>query len=151
MGMSTYNGFDGAYRQRVQDELNSKWASGQWEPPSECGVCAQTDGAIHAHLEDYSRPETYVPLCITCHLILHMRFRQPSLWEQFTTWIRTGYRPDPQTQRGGLFAIKKCYVVGHYASWPGQKVNPPRRATYLDGLAPIRFIHPNAPAGDQLF
>lgn len=63
MGMSTYNGFDGAYRARVQDELNAMWASGLWEPPTECAVCAQTDGAIHGHLEDYSRPETYVPLC----------------------------------------------------------------------------------------
>ncbi len=150
MGMSTYNGFDGAYRQRVQDELNAMWASGLWEPPSECVVCAQADGAIHGHLEDYSRPETYVPLCITCHLILHMRFRQPDLWEQYTAWIRAGHRPDPQTQRGGFYAIKKGYLVGHSDRWPGRKANPERRATYLDALAPIRFAHPNSPV-DQLF
>ncbi len=143
--MSTYNGFPGAYRDRVQAELNRMWESGLWDPPTECAVCAQTDGAIHGHLEDYSQPETYVPLCITCHLILHMRFRQPDLWAEFTAWIRAGHRPNAQTQRGGFYAIKKHYLIGTSERWPGHAANPPRMATYLDGLAPVKFIHPNAP------
>ncbi|MGV9668659.1 hypothetical protein [Nocardia niigatensis] len=147
MGLSTYNGFDGAYREKVQAELERMWTSGLWQRPSECAVCGQTRGAIHGHLEDYSRPETYVPLCITCHLILHMRFRQPDLWDAYTEWIRAGWRPAPQEQRTAMAAIKRHYLPSAVDSWPGLLANKPSPVTYLDGLAPIRFEHPNAPVG----
>ncbi|MBH0778807.1 hypothetical protein [Nocardia bovistercoris] len=142
--MSAYNGFSGEYRNQVQARLEDKWSSGEWPRPAECTVCGQAEGAIHGHLEDYSRPETYVPLCITCHLILHMRYREPSMWEAYTRWIRDGYRPDPQTQKAGFMAVKTRFSGCSPSVWPGEPVNPRRFATYLDGLAPVKFIHPNA-------
>ncbi|WP_039828125.1 hypothetical protein [Nocardia testacea] len=150
MALSTYNGFPGEYRDRVQTELNKMWASSLWEPPSVCVVCEQADGAIHGHLEDYSQPESYVPLCITCHLILHTRFRQPDLWTEYCAWIRAGHRPGPQSQQGGFWAVKKCYLSGRSEDWPGALVNRPRRATYLDALAPVKFQHPNAPVPGEI-
>ncbi|NQE86286.1 hypothetical protein [Nocardia terpenica] len=146
MALSTYNGFPGEYRERVQAELTAMWSSGLWEPPGECAVCYQTGGAIHGHLEDYSQPETYVPLCIICHLIVHARFREPELFAEYRRWICDGNRPDAQTQNSGFVVMKTRFRPSNgYQGWPGATVNKPVAATFLDGLAPVRFIHPHAP------
>lgn len=73
MGLSSYNGFPGPMREAVGRRQARAWKDGTLPKPDRCDACGQTQGAIHGHAEDYSRDDVYLPLCITCHLILASR------------------------------------------------------------------------------
>lgn len=93
MTTSSYNGFSGGTRDQVQKVLNTNWATGEWKRPERCEVCGQTEGTIQGHLEDYGRPETYIPLCGVCHMVLHCRFRAPLMFVAYVTRVsRFGQR-----------------------------------------------------------
>lgn len=144
MGLSSYNGFSGKMREASLRRVHKLWNSGEVPRPTRCDACFQTEGTIHGHSEDYSNDDVHLPLCITCHLILHMRWQLPNLWEDYKLAVRCGFRGQPLEQRNGLYKIKQIY--------PGELrrddlyVNDVRSATVLDMICPIKFIHPNAPA-----
>lgn len=144
MGMSTYNGFPGPLRDAVGRRQARLWSQGLMAKPEKCDACYQTRGAIHGHAEDYSSDEIYLPICITCHLILHMRFQQPKLWEQYKEMVRLGWRGIPLEQHNALHQIKRLYLTDQRHDWPMEDVNEIRTATVLDMICPIRFTHPNA-------
>lgn len=60
--------------------MNDLFESGGWIRPRVCELCERQDRPIQAHLEDYDRPETWVGLCIRCHMALHNRARYPASW-----------------------------------------------------------------------
>lgn len=144
MGLSSYNGFPGPMREAVGRRQAKAWKNGDQPAPTTCEVCGQTEGAIHGHAEDYSRDDVYLPICITCHLILHMRFREPLMWDKYRAWVRAGWQGPPLEQRNGLQQIKRLYG-GRVIGWAGTKVWDARTATVLDMIPPIKFHHPNAP------
>ena len=78
--MNPYNGFSGAYRDKVGRWMNGMFDSGRWVRPTVCELCDRGDRRIQAHLEDYDRPESWVGLCIRCHMALHNRARYPARW-----------------------------------------------------------------------
>ncbi|MEK6443623.1 hypothetical protein [Pseudonocardia sp. T1-2H] len=138
MGLSWYNGHSPAQREAVQRYLNQQWASGDpaWPRPSLCAACAQTQGAIHGHLENYDRPETYVPLCITCHLVLHCRFRHRAIWAEYQRRIAEGWQPPPLNQREAFGRIRAGILAG---LWPDGLWRPETtNRTYLDTLSMTR-------------
>lgn len=136
---ATYNGFPGDYRDRVQrTELEPRWRSGEWPRPSECDVCGQREGAIHGHLENYDRPETYVPLCITCHLTLHYRFRMdPAAWQAYRDLVRVGLRMPALTQRQAWGTLERTTFIGNLTGAQGAP-NPDLPPTFLDVLPMTR-------------
>lgn len=148
MGLSSYNGFPGKMREASLRRVHKLWDSGEVPRPEKCDACGQTEGTIHGHSEDYSDDHVHLPLCITCHLILHMRFQMPALWDDYRRQVRLGYQGVPLDQRNALYRIKQLYPVGDVDLWPMTQVWDPRSATVLDMICPIRFIHPKAPEPD---
>jgi hypothetical protein len=144
MGLSNYNGFTGKQREASLRRVHKLWDSGEVPRPAKCDACFQTEGAIHGHSEDYSNDDVHIPICITCHLILHTRFQQPQLWDLYKKAVRYGFRGVPLEQRNALYRIKQIYDVDDPASFPGEYVNERRSATVLDMIAPVKFHHPNA-------
>lgn len=147
MALSDYNGFPGKMREAVGRQMTKAWDARTWARPRRCDACGQDEGAIHGHNEDYSTPEVYLPLCITCHLILHMRFRDPKLWEDYKLAVRSGFRGEPLEQRNGMMRLKSIYPDALYER-DDLYVNNARTATVLDMICPIKFTHPNAPVPD---
>jgi hypothetical protein len=142
MALSDYNGFPGKHREAVGKRMERTWKANPDLRPSECAVCYQTEGAIHGHNEDYSVEDVYLPICITCHLILHMRWNSPQLWENYRLAVRHGFQGPPLDQRNGMRVLKQIYPAELYNDdryrWET------RTATVLDMICPIKFEHPNA-------
>lgn len=146
MGLSNYNGFTGREREASLRRVHKLWDSGEVPRPTECMACGQTKGTIHGHSEDYSNDHVHIPLCITCHLILHMRFQLPAVWDQYRERVRQGWQGTPLEQRNALYRIKVLYVINNDTpdNWPMALLNEPRSGTVLDVIPPIKFAHPNA-------
>jgi hypothetical protein len=146
MGLSNYNGFTGKEREASLRRVHKLWASGEVPKPVECLACFQREGTIHGHSEDYSNDHVHIPICITCHLILHMRFQMPKLWDQYREMIRLGWQGRPLEQRNALYRIKQLYIPDRRDEWPMEDVYEIRSGTVLDMICPIKFVHPNSPA-----
>ena len=142
MALSDYNGFPGKHREAVGRRMERTWKEHPELRPSQCAVCFQTEGAIHGHNEDYSVEDVYLPVCLSCHLLLHMRWSMPQLWDDYKLAVRHGFQGPPLEQRNGLRVLKSIYPAELYKDenykWED------RSATVLDMLSPIKFIHPNA-------
>ncbi len=147
MALSTYNGHSGEKRERVQQWLNIQWDAGRLERPCRCLACTQTEGALHGHLEDYDQPETFVPLCITCHLVLHMRFRNPAAWLDYCDVVAAGWTAPPLLQRTAFGALQKGILRRIFNGGVWRDDVPPdgTARTYLDTLPATRQAIP-APA-----
>lgn len=146
MGLSNYNGWTGRQREASLRRVHKLWDSGAVPKPTTCLACGQTQGAIHGHSEDYSNDDVHIPICITCHLILHTRFQQPALWDLYRTAVRHGFRGVPLEQSNALYRIKQIYDISDPEHFPGEYVNEVTSGTVLDMICPIKFIHPNSPA-----
>lgn len=143
MGLSDYNGFSGKMREASLRRVHKLWDNGTVPKPVRCDVCFQTEGAIHGHSEDYSNDHIHLPICITCHLMLHMRWQLPKMWEDYKLAVRHGFQGRPLEQRNALYVIKQIYPAEMFLD--ERYVNEDRSATTLDMLPPMKFIHPNAP------
>lgn len=136
MGLGWYNGHSPQKRERVQAWLNEQWNTGALPRPTQCAACGQTDGAIHGHLEDYDQPTTYVPLCITCHLLLHCRYRNHRVWHEYRQRVAQGWQAPPLDQRTAFGVLKRTILAGNWpegvlhATAPGE--------TFLDTLSMTR-------------
>ena len=152
MGLSDYNGFPGKLREASLRRVHKLWDSGEVPRPEKCDACGQTEGTIHGHSEDYSDDRVHIPICITCHLILHMRFQQPKLWDLYRAMVREGFQGVPLEQKNALYRIKQIYPLSTdpkfdpRAHWPMTQIWDRRSATVLDMICPIKYTHPNSPA-----
>ena len=142
MALSDYNGFSGKHREAVGRRMERTWKEHPHLRPSQCSVCYQDEGAIHGHNEDYSVENVYLPLCITCHLMLHMRWAMPQLWEDYKLAIRHGFQGPPLNQNNGLRMLKQMYPAELYKD--ERYVWEERTATTLDMLCAVKYTHPNA-------
>lgn len=143
MALGAYNGFPGRYRESQYALLKAMWAAGDLAPPSRCAACFQTHGAIHAHNEDYSQPDVYDELCITCHLALHVRFRRKAFWVTYRRAVAGGWQPLSAPQQAGVTVLAGLRALDA-SDWTGSVVNDPRAATLLDKYPLEPWIHPNA-------
>lgn len=84
--------------------------AGTWNFERKCQLCGLTDkdGAyIWVHQEDYTRPiEDARPICVECHMRLHMRYRFPTLWHVYCLGLREGFKPKP-------WATNNAFIVAH--------------------------------------
>jgi hypothetical protein len=144
VGLSSYNGFTGKEREASLRRVHKLWDSGEVPRPTKCLACAQEVGVIHGHSEDYSDDKVHIPICIMCHLLLHMRFQMPQVWDDYRLAVRNGFRYQgkPLEQRNALYVLKNLvpgviYEDEHY-------VGTVTSGTVLDMICPIKFQHPNA-------
>jgi len=142
MALSDYNGFPGKYREAVGRRMERTWKQHPHLRPKECAVCFQTEGAIHGHNEDYSTENVYLPICITCHLLLHMRWAMPEMWENYKLAVRHGFQGPPLQQNNGLRVLKQLYPNELYKD--ELYIYEERSATVLDMLCAVKYEHPNA-------
>jgi hypothetical protein len=89
-----YNGFSGKERDEswvIQKKLRDQ---GQisWDDKA-CEMCNQYGGIIMPHLEDYTKPTEFHPLCVECHMCLHARFKAKDGWVRLLLALRNGYKP----------------------------------------------------------
>ncbi|GAB4493339.1 MAG: hypothetical protein OHK0045_22640 [Raineya sp.] len=106
--MKEYNGFSGDYRSRVGNLLRIAIKDGTLQPPKKCCMCGQEKGTLHYHLEDYSKPfENLYPICVACHMRLHIRFDYPNLWKQHLKDLRAGKRSPAYNNTFAFFAKMK--------------------------------------------
>lgn len=150
MALANYNGFPGKMRDKSTKAQEQFWSdhaeSDEFHRPEHygCMACLQRTGLIQGHLEDYSQVEVYMPLCVTCHLLLHMRWQPSSIWEDYKKAVRYGFQGPARMSLSGIFP----FLSGKYPELlyeDGFYVNEFRPATCLDFLSPIKFTHPNAP------
>lgn len=136
MGLSWYNGHSPQKREQVQTWLNHQWDTGVLPRPSRCIACDQTQGTIHGHLENYDEPTSYVELCITCHLVLHSRFRFPVVWQRYKQLVADGWQHPGLTQRSAFASLNQGVLAGR---WPaGRQRTTAPAGTYLDQLPVTR-------------
>ncbi|MFD1145958.1 hypothetical protein [Saccharothrix hoggarensis] len=134
MGLSTYNGFSGRQREQVQRWLNEQWDSGELPRPSVCVACGQIEGIIDGHLENYDEPTSYVDLCVTCHLLLHMRFRRAAAWLRYRERVAAGWQAPPMHRRGqAIGELAKGILAGKYPAGVQRAAAPGK--TFLDQLS----------------
>ena len=113
MGLSWYNGFSPKLREDSWAWLKAELAAGRVPPPARCEACGETRGQLDYHTEDYSRP--FGPhihahqLCFRCHMALHSRFRQPSVWIRYIEQLENGAVYEPLMSRR---EIGKIWVRG---------------------------------------
>lgn len=131
MGLGSYNGFSGSQRESVQRWLNKQWDAGSLPRPSKCVACGQTEGTIDAHLEDYDTPASFVDMCVTCHMMIHMRFRNQLAWRQYRERIAAGWQAPPATRTEVFSALKRGILAGN---WPRGVTRPAPGETFLDTL-----------------
>jgi hypothetical protein len=142
--LSWYNGFSPVQRESVQRFLNQEWNAGRLPRPTQCIACEQTEGAIHGHLENYDQPQTFVALCITCHLVLHCRFRQAQVWLDYVDHIAAGWQAPPQDQRNAFGNLRRTggILSGVFDGGRWREGIPPdaSRETYLNTLPLTRQL-----------
>lgn len=60
--------------------------------PVLCDGCGQDAGLIQPHSEDYSKPWGdhigKYGLCYTCHMMVHCRFKNPEVWDNYRDAVR---------------------------------------------------------------
>lgn len=76
-----YNGFTPVQRNRVQPIIDAAIARREIERSRMCAICGSVPRQIVTHLEDYSDPLNFIPVCRSCHSHIHLRFwRGPDWW-----------------------------------------------------------------------
>lgn len=111
-----YNGFTPAQRNRVQPIIDGAIARGEIERSRMCAICGAVPRQIVTHLEDYSDPLSFIPVCRSCHSHIHLRFwRGPDWW-----------RAIPALPQAILFLQALSTDIG--------SLERPIRLTYPDGV-----------------
>ena len=131
--MGAYNGHSGEKRDRVLKWMKQQYASGAIPRATRCCACGQTRGHLQGHHEDYDRPGSHVEICVTCHLVLHNRFRRPAMFDEYRARIRSGWQAPPLTQKAAWGALARGILAGNYPE--GHYVRKPVRSTFLDTLS----------------
>jgi hypothetical protein len=102
--VKSYNGFTPYQRMQGDRIVKDAIAAGTWNFERKCQLCGLTeaDGAyIWVHQEDYTRPiEDARPICVECHMRLHMRYTFPYLWHHYCLALRCGHKPRPWKSNG---------------------------------------------------
>lgn len=114
--MKDYNGFTGSERMIIQQIMNELQRRGiiNWID-QECEICHVKGSVMQSHCEDYSNPFNFNPLCIECHMKLHMRFRFPGYWIKHLVDVKNGYMcPVYKTNREYYAAPKGRFKVVEY-------------------------------------
>ncbi|MEA5114996.1 MAG: hypothetical protein VB050_13315 [Geobacteraceae bacterium] len=87
----TYNGFTHEQRVRKWQALDLAIRMGLEKPAEEfpCSVCgAEPSPSIAYHSEDYGSMLGHYPVCRSCHMKIHNRFKNPERWRQFVAASR---------------------------------------------------------------
>lgn len=78
----SYNGSCGVARVVGWQKLRVAEDLGLLQPRQHCSACGWAR-AEHRHTELYLRPLVSMPICRSCHAMLHRRFSHPSRWREF--------------------------------------------------------------------
>lgn len=83
-----YNGFGPKERSGTLATIRAAIAEGSISPPSSCSVCLRSPASLLGwHSEDYRRPLDAFPVCKSCHIRIHARFRHPERWRAFISGL----------------------------------------------------------------
>jgi hypothetical protein len=137
VAMLHYNGYTPTQRNRAQAWLNKQWAADAFNRPCQCIACAQTEGRIDAHAEDYSEPFAQhktdaFHLCFICHMMIHCRFGNAVAWLRYKRAIASGIRYAAFHGRN-FPAFKAAFLM---KEWPSpHHVSPAPERRVLDEIA----------------
>jgi hypothetical protein len=91
--------------QQILNELQSRKIINWIDQP--CCICHCQGGTIQSHLEDYSKIFEFKPICVECHMKLHMRFRYPTYWIKHLIDVSNGYQCPEYSNMREYFKVKK--------------------------------------------
>jgi hypothetical protein len=119
--LGSYNGFPGSLRSASYGWMVAEIRAGRVKPPSCCQACAETRGRIDYHTEDYSKPfgpHIYeFELCFRCHMMLHLRFRQPAQWERYIKALAIGAVYEPLMHGGEIGKLNNSRWIDNPVDW----------------------------------
>lgn len=88
---------------KADKRLKAAIAAGELSFEMACEMCGQREGCIQLHLEDYSRIETSMPICVEHHMLLHTRFTHPNRWQRAVMAALRGELSKPWSSAGHYF------------------------------------------------
>lgn len=114
MSMSYYNGFSPQERMKGFRLVKKAIAEGKIPEAKTlgCCLCGQKSGIIMYHSEDYSLDKIVGqvrPLCWTCHMMLHSRFRHPKSWTKYKAERKAG-QVSPPVFRHDFSQLDKYFI-----------------------------------------
>lgn len=78
-----YNGWSPAQRNGANAAIRAAIVRGDLTVPDKCSVCQRVPNRpLQWHSERYDVPDAY-PICRSCHIRVHARFRHPDNWNAF--------------------------------------------------------------------
>jgi hypothetical protein len=105
--LRSYNGFSGEQRVRVWQLQGWAQDVGVLPKPKWCSVCG-SGSHVGFHCESYADPWSAIPLCQSCHLAVHRRFREPETWVRF----QVRHRRAGPTQWFELLPVTEINLAG---------------------------------------
>lgn len=82
-----YNGFSPAQRNGANAAIRAAIARRDLAVPEKCSVCQQVPNrSLQWHSERYDVLDAY-PICRSCHIRVHARFRHPDSWRAFIKFL----------------------------------------------------------------
>jgi len=92
--MKSYKQWSANDRHVSYEKTKKAIREGVIPPATVCQCCGQDEGKIMYHNEDYSDPIKYlIPLCWTCHMMLHSKYRTPKSYTKFFKDVKEGMMP----------------------------------------------------------
>lgn len=149
VGMSSYNGFSPAERAAIGAARRAMIWAGKLKPYTVCVICGVTSRLIDAHREDYTPPydpRLDIPACLRCHLMIHMRLRYPTAWNQYREEICEGWRYSPIESRNLHRFLQE--TVFRTVRVRRTRVDPPKRR-WLDEIAAGLLCPPGRKPGNS--
>lgn len=126
MALRPYNGFTPEQRVAGARWLDAEIAAGRARHPTRCHACGRSDIQVRGHSEDYSAP--YGPhigqfaLCVTCHLVVHMRHRAPSAFAEYARQVANGAYPASVRSYEGVKVL--LFSGGQTGTWKRSSREP---------------------------
>ena len=113
--MKDYNGFSGEVRGRGGYWQKGAYMIGLRPKPSKCAACGQDKGVITGHWETYFEPFALnedIPLCSTCHLMVHCRGRFKDRFAKYAENVAVGFTPVKVMHSFDWNGFRKTWLEG---------------------------------------
>lgn len=104
--MKDYNGFSTEERMIIH---NKQKAMGLHVEVAKkpCSICEGSGGFIMCHTEDYRNLYDVRPICVECHMKLHVRFSRPGVWIKHLIDLKNSIKPKQWKTVGEYFYSQK--------------------------------------------
>lgn len=130
--MKSYGKWSATERQKAGALINKAKRLGLIASPCKCNICGQTKGILHLHNIGYDASLAYVPkmlegtatpeetkavddelmpICWTCHMMLHRGERHPLSWQRYLALVKDKEEPYPPVFRPNAWDVLDKFMI----------------------------------------